>query len=143
MIQHSQAVQCLFWVLTFFWVNLILDRLLATLIKLSIRNIFQESKLFILRNCSASVNTTHVERAVTSVVRAITRNPGDQEPFLLGTNVRVSVHSGLDCFIKAYYFLVWGCFSYIFILIPKKNVKLLTAFMGLYKGREPTSNCNY
>lgn len=96
------------WVLTFFGVksSLVLGRLLATLIKLSIKKIFQESKFFILRNCSASVNITHVERAVTSAVGATTRNRGDQEPFLLGTNVRVSMHRGLDSFIKAYYALV-------------------------------------
>lgn len=58
------------------------------------------------RNCSASVSTTHVERAVTNAVLGIIRNHGDQEPFLLGTNVRVSMHKGLDNFIKAYYALV-------------------------------------
>lgn len=85
---------------------MILGRLLAKLIKLSIKKYLKKVGFFILRNCSASVNTTHVERAVTSAVQATTRNHGDQEPFLLGTNVRVSMHRNLDRFIMSYYSLV-------------------------------------
>ncbi|POI30878.1 hypothetical protein CIB84_005371, partial [Bambusicola thoracicus] len=53
---------------------------------------------FFLRNCSASVNTTHVARAVTGAVRGTIRNHGDQELFLLGTNVRVSPYDDHPCY---------------------------------------------
>lgn len=49
-------------------------------------------------------------RAVTGAVQVTIKNHGDQEPFLLGTNVRVSVQKDLDKFIKNY-ILSGSCFS--------------------------------
>lgn len=86
--------------LPYFWCKSDIRQIFGNIEKIIHLKVFKD--FFFLRNCSASASTTHVARAVTGAVRGTIRNHGDQEPFLLGTNVRVSVCKSLDKFIKAY-----------------------------------------